>query len=371
MKKLPTWLKALLAFIVIYLFAFQPIPYYLESPGQAFGLNNMVEIDEAYAENEGEFYLTTVGIRQATPMTALISLHPFHSLISEQRLFGEIPDFDAYDRIQQYYMESSGNAAIQVAFEAADYPYELEFNGVYVLQVLEQSDFSDDLQVGDTVKAVDGQAFQTSLDFIDYISQLEVGQQVEITYERAGETLQASGELTPLETGVAGIGIGLVDNTTLHSDPRVEIHSGGIGGPSAGLMFSLQIYNALMEEDLLGEYKIAGSGTIEADGTVGRIGGIEKKIVAADNEEVDYFFAPEDEIPAEIIEINPRISTNYHEAMTAANRIGTDMEVVPVQTFDDAVKFLEELSSENAVYKTPEIKSVTNLERFDLQVAKD
>ena len=102
MKKLPTWLKILLIFIVVYLFAFQPIPYYLESPGQAFGLDQMVEIDEAYAENEGEFYLTTVGIRQATPMTALLSLHPFHSLISEQQLFGQVSDFDAYDTIKKY-----------------------------------------------------------------------------------------------------------------------------------------------------------------------------------------------------------------------------------------------------------------------------
>lgn len=371
MKKLPTWLKILIVFIVVYLFAFQPIPYYLESPGQAFGLDSMVEIDEKYTENEGEFYLTTVGIRRATPMTALSSLRPFHSLLNERQLFGEVSDFDAYDRIQKYYMESSGNAAIQVAFEAADFPYELKFNGVYVLQILEQSDFSDDLQVGDTVKAVDGKAFETSLDFIDYVSQLEVGQEVKITYERSEETLQSAGKLIPLETGVAGIGIGLVDNTTLQSDPSVEIHSGGIGGPSAGLMFSLQIYNALVDEDLLGKKKIAGTGTIQADGTVGRIGGIDKKIVAADKENVDYFFAPDDAIPAEIKEINPTITTNYEEAMAAAGRIGTDMKVIPVQTFDDAVTFLQDLASENKARKQEVFQLVSPLDAFELQVAKD
>lgn len=369
MKKLPTWLKILLIFIVVYLFAFQPIPYYLESPGQAFGLDQMVEIDEAYAENEGEFYLTTVGIRQATPMTALLSLHPFHSLISEQQLFGQVSDFDAYDTIQKYYMESSGNAAIQVAFEAANYPYELEFNGVYVLQILEQSDFAGELQVGDTVKAVDGQAFETSLDFINYVSQLKVGEEVEITYERSDEIFQATGKLTPLETGVAGIGIGLVDNTSLHSNPEVEIHSGGIGGPSAGLMFSLQIYNALIEEDLLGDYKIAGTGTIHLDGTVGRIGGIEKKIVAADEEKVDFFFAPDDEIPAEMKELNPKIQTNYQEAVAAADQIETDMKVIPVKTFEDAINFLEKLSSEKATRKLQELQLTNAVEPFGLHVA--
>lgn len=363
MKKRPTWLKLLLILIIIYLFAFQPIPYYMESPGRAFGLNNMVEINDEYAENSGEFYITTVGIQQVTPMTALTSIRPFHDLMSERALFGEISDFEAYDMIQQYYMESSGNTAIQVAFDAADLPYELEFNGVYVLQVLEGSDFAEELKVGDTVKAVDQQEFESSHDFIDYISKLEVGDTVEITYERAGEMHQTSGELTLLESGLPGIGIGLVDNTTLHTDPSVEIHSGGIGGPSAGLMFSLQIYNTLIPENILGEYKIAGTGTIAPDGTVGRIGGIDKKIVAADNEGADYFLAPNDEIPVEALEVYPDLQTNYEEAVEAAETIETDMEIIPIQTFSEAVEFLEQLSAIEAAHYSPALlSSIENLQ---------
>ena len=74
--------------------------------------------------------------------------------------------------------------------------------------------------------------------------------------------------------------------------PKVTVKTDEIGGPSAGFMFSLEIYNQLTEEDLTKGYQIAGTGTIDADGTVGPIGGIEQKIVAADKAGAEFFFAP-------------------------------------------------------------------------------
>jgi len=346
MKKVPGWLKIGLIIIAVYLFVFQPIPFYLEVPGSAFGLDEMVEVDGEYSEAPGDFYITTVAVQQATPMTALSAVLPYRDLFNEQELFGEVENFEEYDEIQQYYMESSENTAIQVAFDAAGLDYDLSYNGVYVLQVLDESDFADDLQVGDTVKAVDGQEFQSSQAFIDYVSQLEVGQTIEIAYERDGEMLTASGELIQLESGAPGIGIGLVDNTSMQTNPPVSIQSGGIGGPSAGLMFSLQIYNRLVPENIHGDYNIAGTGTIAADGTVGRIGGIEKKVVTADEEGADYFLAPNDDIPEEVLNIYPDTRSNYEAATETAEAIDSEMEIIPVKTFSEAIAFLEELAQE-------------------------
>lgn len=350
MRKVPSWIKILFVFAVVYLLVIQPIPYYVEKPGQAFGLDDMVEVDGAYSSSPGELYITTIGIRQVTPLTALSGLLPFQDLVSEADLFGEINDPKAYDTIQQYYMESSGNTAIQVAFEAAEMDYTLVYNGVYVLQVLEESSFSEDLQVGDTVIAVDGHYFQSSHEFMDYIASLNVGTVVEIEFERDGEILEATGELIQLETGVAGIGIGLVDNTSLVTDPEVDIHSGSIGGPSAGLMFSLQIYDQLVEDDVIGQHKIAGTGTISPDGTVGRIGGAAKKVVAAEEEGVEYFFAPNDTIPEEVLAIFPETQTNYEEAVEAAKEINADLEVIPIATFSEALEFLNTLTQEEVTY---------------------
>jgi len=357
MKKVPGWLKAVLIIIAVYLFAFQPIPFYLEVPGSAFGLDEMVEVDGEYSEEAGDFYITTVGVQQATPMSALSAVLPYRDLYNEQELFGNVENFEEYDEIQQYYMQSSENTAIQVAFDAAGLDYELSYNGVYVLEVLDESTFADGLQVGDTVQAVDGQAFQSSQEFIDYVSNLSVGETIEIEYKREGEMHTASGELIQLESGTPGIGIGLVDNTSMQTDPPVDIHSGGIGGPSAGLMFSLQIYNRLQPANIHGDYNIAGTGTIAADGTVGRIGGIEKKIVTADEEGVEYFLAPNDDISEEILNVYPNARSNYEAAEETAEAIDSDMEIIPITTFSEAITFLEELAQEetaNAEATMPE-----------------
>lgn len=72
-------------------------------------------------------------------------------------------------------------------------------------------------------------------------------------------------------------------------DPTVKVKTDEIGGPSAGLMFSLEIYNQLTSEDLTKGYQIAGTGTIDEKGAVGPIGGIEQKIVAADKAGAEIF----------------------------------------------------------------------------------
>jgi PDZ domain-containing protein len=99
-------------------------------------------------------------------------------------------------------------------------------------------------------------------------------------------------------------------------------------------MFSLEIYNQLIKEDLTRGYQIAGTGTINTEGTVGRIGGIEQKIVAADNAGAEIFFAPNE---------NDAKDSNYKAAAATAKDIETDMKIVPVDTFDDAVEYLRNL----------------------------
>lgn len=91
------------------------------------------------------------------------------------------------------------------------------------------------------------------------------------------------------ETKKPGIGIVLVEDKDVKTNPEVKINTEQIGGPSAGLMFSLEIYNQLVEEDITKGYRIAGTGMISSDGTVGPIGGIEQKIVAADREGAEIF----------------------------------------------------------------------------------
>ena len=89
-----------------------------------------------------------------------------------------------------------------------------------------------------------------------------------------------------------GIGIGLVDDRELIVNPNVRVNTEEIGGPSAGFMFSLEIYNQLTEDDLTRGYNIAGTGTMLQMGTVGEIGGIQQKVIAAEKSGAEIFLAP-------------------------------------------------------------------------------
>lgn len=355
MKRIPKWLQAILVLIFFYLLIFLRLPYYLEVPGSIFSLDEMVEVDNQFIDNPGDFYITTVGIQKATPITMLSSFLPYRDLVSEADLFGEFDDFEAYDKIQAYHMRSSINNAIKVAFDAAGKDYVFEYKGVYILEVIEDSSFFSDLKIGDTVKSVDGNQFQSSQEFITYIANKTIGDEVLLEVEREQEEFELSGKLVKLDSGMAGIGISLVDDTTLITEPAVAIHSADIGGPSAGLMFSLEIYTKLIADDIRGPFDIAGTGTIEVDGNVGRIGGIEKKIVAADKAGVDYFLAPNDEIAADVRKLRPDIQSNYEAALATAQKIDTKMEIIPVETIYDAIAFLEKLEKEERAEHTADI----------------
>jgi PDZ domain-containing protein len=111
-------------------------------------------------------------------------------------------------------------------------------------------------------------------------------------------------------------------NFEFDPDVEVDLDTGEIGGPSAGLMFALGLYDNLTPEDLTGGKQIAGTGTIQCGGSVGPIGGIEEKIAGAERAGAELFLAPAADADA-------------------AKKAAHDLTVVSVASFDDAVDYLE------------------------------
>jgi PDZ domain-containing protein len=107
----------------------------------------------------------------------------------------------------------------------------------------------------------------------------------------------------------------------------LKIDPGNIGGPSAGLMFTLGILNRLSPTDLTHGHRIAGTGTIALDGSVGAIGGVKQKVIGAEWAQAQYFFVPYD-------------GGNYDDAR---KDVGSHMMLVPVHTLADALAFLRGL----------------------------
>lgn len=341
-------LGAIVGAILVFGAVFLPLPYYLEVPGSAETLTDIVEVDGVGDDHEGAFMLTTVGIRQATLVQlAAAQFNDFTDVYSKKELFGTDTSAE-YNRMQENYMTSSQNTAMQVALDLAQIDYQLNFDGVYVMSVTADSNFNGALATGDVVTAINGEQFNSSQEFMDYVKSKAVGDVVTITYQRSGKEMTAKGALIELSTDQKpGIGISLTDKTTIEPAVDIAINAGSIGGPSAGLMFTLETYSLLSKQDLRKGHLIAGTGTISSDGTVGRIGGIDKKIVAASEAGAEIFFAPDDEITAEMLKVAPDLKSNYQEAVAAGKKIKTNMKIVPVKTVQDALAYLATLEEKS------------------------
>lgn len=346
--KLKPWIKSVIIVLIglaVTAFVIVPLPFYIEAPGATINLKELITVDGKADESSGSFSLTSVGIRQATGLLAVkAKFTDFEDIISKEELTGGATS-EEYNQMQKYYMESSQNAAIEQALKLANQSYTMKFEGVYVMSVEKNSNFYGKLAVGDTVTKVDGKTFKSSEEFMKYIKSQEVGQSVTVTFLHAGEEKEATGDLIKLSTDKKpGIGITLTDHTEISSDTNVKINAGSIGGPSAGLMFTLEIYDQVTGSNLRQGKAIAGTGTINSSGEVGRIGGIDKKVASANQAGMDIFFAPDDTLDPAIKKKYPELKSNYEEAKAAAEKLDSKMKIVPVKTVQDALNYLKKMS---------------------------
>lgn len=337
MKKLGSFRLTLLIAILLFASSFYYLPFYVSKPGMAKELEPIIEVEGGY-EEEGSFMLTTIRMGRANIYAYLLAhLSDYQEIHPVEEIRGENETDEEYTMRQLHMMDSSKTNAIEVAYRRAGYPIDYNYRGVYVLQVIPGMPAEGKLTPGDRIIEIDGQRFNSSAEFIEYVGEKQEGDEVTLTVdkkEKKSKVVLGIKQFDKLSERV-GIGISLVDDKEIKVSPKVDVETDEIGGPSAGLMFSLEIYNQLIETDLTKGYEIAGTGTISSDGTVGRIGGIEKKVVAADKAGADFFLAPSEEGAKD---------SNYQAAVQTAEDIDTSMKIIPIDTFEDAVDYLENLT---------------------------
>lgn len=339
MKSRTIFRTSLILAIIFLITTFIKLPYYVTQPGMASELQPIIEVENGFDKEEGSFSLTTVRFGRANPITYIwAKLNDYHYLHPLEEIRREDETDKEYIDRQLHMMEVSQESAIAVAYNKANKKVNFTFNGIYVDGVIEDMPAFTILNVGDRIYSVDQIEFQTAEEFIEYVSKKNVGDEVLINYERDGEQKEAKIKLAAFkdQPSKVGIGIGLVTDREIDVEPTITLKTQEIGGPSAGLMMSLEIYNQLVEEDITKGYKIAGTGTISSEGEVGPIGGISQKIVAADHDDVNIFFAPNGKNSS---------TSNYQEAIKTAEAIKTKMKIIPVDTFDDALNYLMKIEA--------------------------
>ena len=147
------------------------------------------------------------------------------------------------------------------------------------------------LRTGDVVLAIDGRAVTTPDSVRAAVRAHKPGERVVFTVRRAGQE-----KVLPVTTAsLKGVSVvGVLMRAEFVFPVKVSINAGDVGGPSAGLMFSLAVYDKLTPGSLTGGVNIAGTGTIDSAGNVGPIGGIQQKLVGAKRGGAAWFLAPAD-----------------------------------------------------------------------------
>jgi Lon-like protease len=341
-KKILNNKYSIIIFLIIVLAStFFDLPYYITSPGDAEGLSNYITVENGY-EGKGEFMLTTVLVGKANVVHYIwAKVSDYRELYPIEQIRRKNESDAEYHTRQLQYMENSKETAIIIAYKAASKFVEVKEKGVVVLATIENMPAAKKLEVGDKIVAIDQRVVKNAEDLQSAVENKKVNDELSMKVIRSGKELTVIIPVTAFpddyqneEKDRIGIGIAHTIDRELITDPKITINSEDIGGPSAGLMFTLAIYNELVEEDMTSGYKIAGTGTISSSGTVGPIGGIKQKVVAAHQSGADYFLAPNE---------NGEEGSNYSEAVKVAKDIGTNMKIIPVDTFTDALQFLEQL----------------------------
>jgi PDZ domain-containing protein len=315
------WAVLIVTGLLLIAAVFVQIPYYAEGPGPARDVLPRIVFDgQQRYEPTGRLELTTVRYRPLTPALALVAwLDDTQTIVSRDVLYPPGVPTDVTDQRGVSQMDQSKIAATAVALRALDlYPDE-HGTGALIEQTAESCPADGKLFPGDIITAIDGEPVTSASQASELFDTIPDDRPLRFTLDVDGTTERATFTRAPCgPDGEKLVGISMIDVFPFD----VTYSSDDIGGPSAGLMWALGLYELLTPGDLTAGRTIAGTGQIGPDGRVYPIGGIEDKVVAAQRAGASLFLAPQANMPA------------LRDVDTG------DMEVVPVRTFDDALAAL-------------------------------
>jgi len=301
---------------------------FLLVPDRAHPLANLVTVPGSKAkQNGGGIYYVDVLERRASLLERLFpGIRSGSTLVQQNQLAP--PGVSNSQRIQadQLDMQLSQQIASAVALRALGYKAGITEHGVRVAVVYSGTHAVGVLRSGDVIVSADGKPTQTIEQLHDVISSKKVGAVVPIEFIRSGvrHRVDITTSRDPLGGNRAIIGIEPEPAIRVNAPFKIKFDLGDVGGPSAGLAFALQI---LEEEgrDVDHGYKVAATGVINPDGTVGEIGGIKQKTIGAREAHVDVFLVP--------------AGDNYNDAKKYAH----GLRIIPVKSFQQALRALATL----------------------------
>lgn len=300
------------------------VPYAAEGPGPMFDTlgsvddTPVVEINGVETdETAGELNMTTVSVRTNMTLPQALGRWLFtnDTLVPIEQIIPPDVDPEQVEQSNQAAFAQSESAATIAAMNYLDVPTK-----VVVSDLVEDSPAHGLIQTDDVIVDVDGQSAGRPQDIADYVATKAPGDTVTFSLLRDGQhdTVDVTLGEHPENPEVGLVGIIMVAQP--EEDITVEYNLQDIGGPSAGMIFSLSVIDQMSPGLLNGGNRVAGTGTITPDGEVGPIGGIKHKVAAAEEDDMDLFLAP---------------AANCAEAVS---RDHGDLVIASVTTLEDAIE---------------------------------
>lgn len=325
-----------------------PVPYVMLSPGPVYNTIGDVDGHELISISGTQTYPVSGALNMLTVSEyggpsaglgldqAIKAWFNNDQRVVPREMFYDETESEADNRAQVAAdFSASQSYAIGAALHYLNQPVS---ESVIVSSVVTGSPSGDKLFPQDTITAVDGVAVTTTKEVVTAVRSKPVGAATVFTVVRDGVTQDvsvnsASREDDPFtdedEAGVPYVGIGV---DTLYVAPfSIEFGLKDVGGPSAGMMFAVAIIDKLTPGQLTQGKNIAGTGTVDPDGNVGPIGGIEQKLVGAKNGGAELFLAP---------------AENCEEVI---GHVPAGLTVAKVSTVSDAVAAIEAFTSGGTV----------------------
>jgi Lon-like protease len=330
--------------------AAMPVPYVVFSPGpvrdtlgQTADGQELIVIDGAETfPTDGRLDLTTIRVAGG-PLGRVSVLDALQAYLDPSRSLRPVETVYPPDETREEAREVS-SAQMAAAQQSAAVAALLQL-GEDVPARLVVSGFSGNpaseavLQEGDVVTAIDGTEVSGSAQLVDLLQTYEPGDVVDVTVERGEDTVTEPVELAASDEDAVILGVLISPEYELPFDISYDV--GGIGGPSAGLMFSLGIYDKLTPGALVDGQHVAGTGTMSDDGSVGPIDGIQQKLVGAQDEGATWFLAPVancgDVVGAVPSGLRVTAVGTLQEAITAVEAVAEDPATDSLPTCEDVL----------------------------------
>ena len=315
------------------------VPYVALVPGSAKDTEPLLEVagTEQYP-SDGELLFTTVRVRQRPNLWEYLwlKMDDDATVLPEEQILGDRTPEENRE-VNLLMMDSSKQVAVAVALQELGYDA-ISTDGVQIMELVADAPAEKVLLQGDTIVAIDGEPTTSTSELVDILAGRAPGDEVRLTVEHleGGEPEEIPVVLAanPDNPDAGFLGIQPIDRPRYGGGVGfdVTIDSGSVGGPSAGLAFTLAVLDQLTEGELTGGAQVAVTGTIHADGSVGPVGGVLQKTAAVEDLGIDAFIIP------------ARLDGAELEAVLA--RAGDELQIIPVENLDEALEALAQLGGD-------------------------